>query len=46
MFAEKAARPQIEKKGYSPDLFLTKPMDLDGYMVVAEKIVALCVSSD
>jgi two-component system, chemotaxis family, response regulator Rcp1 len=42
MFAEKGARRQIEMTGYSPDLFLSKPMDLDGYAVVAEKIVKLC----
>jgi CheY-like chemotaxis protein len=41
VFAEKAARRRIEITGYSPDLFLTKPMDLDGYTVVAEKIIAL-----
>src|ERR1700689_1961051 len=29
VFAEKAARRQIETTGYAPDLFLTKPMDLD-----------------
>jgi hypothetical protein len=44
VFAEKAARKQIEMKGYAPDLFLSKPMDLDGYMGVAEKIIALCAS--
>jgi chemotaxis family two-component system response regulator Rcp1 len=42
VFAEKAARRQIEMNGIAPDLFLTKPMDLDGYTVVAEKIIALC----
>jgi hypothetical protein len=46
VFAEKAARKQIEMTGYIPDLFLTKPMDLDEYMVVAEKIIALCSSTD
>jgi two-component system, chemotaxis family, response regulator Rcp1 len=46
VFAEKAARKQIEMAGYTPDLFLSKPMDLDGYMVVASKIIALCVASD
>jgi chemotaxis family two-component system response regulator Rcp1 len=42
VFAEKSARRQIEMNGIAPDLFLTKPMDLDGYTVVAEKIIALC----
>ena len=42
VFAEKAARRQIEMTGFTPDLFLSKPMDLDGYAVVAEKIIALC----
>jgi CheY-like chemotaxis protein len=45
VFAERAARRQIEVAGYTPDLFLTKPMDLDGYTAVAEKIIALCGSS-
>jgi two-component system, chemotaxis family, response regulator Rcp1 len=44
VFAETAARKQVELTGYSPDLFLTKPMDLDGYMVVARKIIELCTS--
>ena len=42
VFAEKAARRQLEINGFAPDLFLTKPMDLDGYTAVAEKIIALC----
>jgi CheY-like chemotaxis protein len=46
VFAEMAARKQIEKTGYTPDLFLSKPMDLDEYMVVAEKIIALVDPSD
>jgi CheY-like chemotaxis protein len=45
VFAEKAARRQIEMTDYAPDLFLSKPMDLDGYTLVAKKIVALCPSS-
>jgi hypothetical protein len=45
VFAEGAARKQIQITGYTPDLFLTKPMDLDGYMVVAKKIIALCAPS-
>jgi hypothetical protein len=28
--------------GYTPELFLTKPMDLDGYIGVAQEIIALC----
>ena len=43
VFAEKAARRQIQLTGFAPDLFLTKPMDLDGYMAVAEKIISLAV---
>jgi len=46
VFAEKAARRQIQLTGFAPDLFLTKPMDLDGYMDVAEKIISLCASCD
>jgi len=46
VFAEKAARRQIEMTGYTPDLFLSKPMDLDGYMIVAQKIIALCAAVD
>jgi two-component system, chemotaxis family, response regulator Rcp1 len=46
VFAEKAARRQIEMTGFAPDLFLSKPMDLDGYTAVAAKIIALCVSPD
>jgi len=46
VFAEKAARRQIEMTGFTPDLFLTKPMDLDGYTIVAEKIIALCAVSE
>jgi two-component system, chemotaxis family, response regulator Rcp1 len=44
VFAEKAARGKIHLTGYAPDLFLTKPMDLDGYAAVAEKIISLCAS--
>jgi len=46
VFAEAAARRQIQLTGYAPDLFLSKPMDLDGYTAVAEKIIALCTSLD
>jgi CheY-like chemotaxis protein len=44
VFAEKAARKQIQITDYAPDLFLTKPMDLDGYAVLAKKIIALMLS--
>jgi two-component system, chemotaxis family, response regulator Rcp1 len=46
VFAQMAARGQIQSTGFLPDLFLTKPMDLDGYTAVAEKIISLCASSD
>lgn len=42
VFAETAARTQIEMTGYIPELFLNKPMDLNGYVGVAQKIIALC----
>ena len=42
VFAEMAARKQIEMTGYTPELFLSKPMDLEGYKGVAKKIIALC----
>jgi CheY-like chemotaxis protein len=42
VFAERAARKVIQEMEYCPDLFLTKPMDMDGYMSVAEQIIALC----
>jgi CheY-like chemotaxis protein len=42
VFAENAARRQIELTGCAPELFLFKPMDLDGYMGVAKQIIALC----
>ena len=46
VFAEKAVRKQIQITGHTPDLFLSKPMDLDGYTVVAKQIIALCDTSD
>ncbi len=46
VFAETVARKEIQLTEYAPDLFLSKPMDLDGYLVVAEKIIALCAASD
>lgn len=46
VFAATAARRQIQLTGCVPDLFLTKPMDLDGYVAVAKKIISLCASSD
>jgi two-component system response regulator len=45
VFAPKGARMQIQLTGFAPDLFLTKPMDLDGYTAVAEQIISLCASS-
>jgi CheY-like chemotaxis protein len=42
VFAGKAARQRIEMAGFAPELFLVKPMDLAGYMGVAEQIIALC----
>jgi CheY-like chemotaxis protein len=42
VLAEKADFKRIQRLGHAPDLFLSKPMDFDGYMVVAEKIFALC----
>jgi CheY-like chemotaxis protein len=42
VFAPKAARIQIQLTGFAPDLFLTKPMDLDGYAAVAQQIISLC----
>ncbi|SRR6266566_4663435 len=44
VFASPAARRKIETTGYAPDLFLTKPMDLDGYADIAAQIVALCTA--
>jgi chemotaxis family two-component system response regulator Rcp1 len=46
VFAEKAARGKIQLTGFAPDLFLTKPMDLDGYTAVAKQIISLCAPSD
>jgi CheY-like chemotaxis protein len=45
VFAPKAARGQIRMTGFAPDLFLTKPMDLDGYTAAAQQIISLCKSS-
>jgi len=44
LFAETAVRKEIQMTAYCPDLFLRKPMDLDGYKDVAEQILALCGS--
>jgi CheY-like chemotaxis protein len=44
VFAEGAARRKIQSTENAPDLFLSKPMDLEGYANVAERIIALCVS--
>lgn len=45
VFAERDGRRRIEATGHSPDLFLSKPMDLDGYIAIAEQIVQLCQSA-
>jgi CheY-like chemotaxis protein len=42
ILAEKHGRARVELTGYTPDLFLSKPMDLDGYTKFAEHIVELC----
>jgi CheY-like chemotaxis protein len=44
VFADGAARKRIQLTKHNPDLFLSKPMDLEGYADVAEQIIALCVS--
>jgi CheY-like chemotaxis protein len=46
IFAERTDRKQIETAGCAPELFLIKPMDLDGYIGVAEQIIALCSSTN
>ena len=43
IFAEPRVRARLTAGGPSPDLFLSKPMDLEGYKVIAQQIVALCV---
>ncbi|HWE49764.1 MAG TPA: response regulator [Bryobacteraceae bacterium] len=45
VFAEREGRARIEKSGYTPELILPKPMDLDGYVEVAKQIIELCSSS-
>jgi CheY-like chemotaxis protein len=42
VFADESGRRQIERAGHLPELFLTKPSDLDGYDAVAVQILALC----
>lgn len=42
VFAGREGRRRIEKAGYLPELFLSKPMDLDGYVAIAKQIVELC----
>ena len=42
IFAERDGRRRVEKTGHVPDLFLSKPMDLDGYVTIAKQIVQLC----
>jgi CheY-like chemotaxis protein len=45
VFAERDGRARIEKVGHIPELFLTKPMDLEGYTSIAKQIIDLCESS-
>ena len=42
IFAERDGRRRVENTGHVPDLFLSKPMDLDGYVAIAKQIVELC----
>jgi CheY-like chemotaxis protein len=42
VFADQSAQRQIKRDGHLPELFLTKPSDLDGYDTVASQILALC----
>jgi len=45
IFAEKKARETLTATGAPPDLFLSKPMDLDGYTEIAHQIATLCLST-
>jgi CheY-like chemotaxis protein len=45
VFAERDGRARIERSGYTPELILRKPMDLDGYSAIAKQIIDLCHSS-
>ncbi len=42
VFADQSVQREIKKNGHLPELFLTKPSDLDGYDAVAGQILALC----
>lgn len=42
VFADHSVQRQIKSAGHLPELFLTKPSDLDGYDAVAGQILALC----
>jgi CheY-like chemotaxis protein len=42
VFADLSVQRQMKRDGHLPELFLTKPSDLDGYDVVAGQILALC----
>jgi two-component system response regulator len=46
VFADQSAQRQMKKDGHLPELFLTKPSDLDGYDTVAGQILALCDSTN
>ena len=42
VFADQSVQRQMKRDGHLPELFLTKPSDLDGYDTVAGQILALC----
>ncbi len=42
IFAENRARQILTAAGPGPDLFLSKPMSLEGYNTIARQIVAFC----
>ncbi len=46
VFADQSVQRQMKKDGHLPELFLTKPSDLDGYDTVAGQILALCGSAN
>ena len=45
VFAESDGKARIERSGHIPELILSKPMDLEGYVGVAKQIIDLCESS-
>jgi CheY-like chemotaxis protein len=42
VFAERDGRKRIASAGCVPELILSKPMDLDGYIAIAKQIAGLC----